>query len=261
MQVTKFEPNIYGLYKPAGLTPLQALQELKAQQSELANTPLTYAGRLDPMAEGLLLVLAGEKVHEKEKYLGLDKLYTVTALLGFETDSYDLLGMPNMASSTPTTVEKEEIQNTMNRYVGLATLPLPPFSSPPKQGKPLFWWAKRGQTETLERTTTIYAISNITCGSITSKALLEYIATTIPKVNGDFRQLQIIKYWGELLVPSKRVTLLEQKGDPFLTTTTFTVHCSSGTYIRSLVNDLGKQINSGACVLRLIRTNIGQFSL
>jgi tRNA U55 pseudouridine synthase TruB len=100
MRLQTFEPNVFGLYKPAGWTPLQALLELKRVRPELADIPLTYAGRLDPMAEGLLLVLGGEKVHEKDTYLGLDKTYTVTALLGIETDSFDLLGMPKAAAHT-----------------------------------------------------------------------------------------------------------------------------------------------------------------
>jgi len=39
------------------------------------------------------------------------------------------------------------------------------------------------------------------------------------------------------------------------------VKCSKGTYIRSLVNDLGKKIESGACLISLKRTAIGDFSL
>ena len=41
----------------------------------------------------------------------------------------------------------------------------------------------------------------------------------------------------------------------------FEVECSKGTYIRSLVNDFGKKLSSGAYLTKLIRTNIGKFSL
>lgn len=41
----------------------------------------------------------------------------------------------------------------------------------------------------------------------------------------------------------------------------FEVKCSKGTYIRSLVNDFGKKINSGACMTSLRRTKIGDFSV
>ncbi|MBI4836282.1 MAG: tRNA pseudouridine(55) synthase TruB [Candidatus Abawacabacteria bacterium] len=42
---------------------------------------------------------------------------------------------------------------------------------------------------------------------------------------------------------------------------TIAVHCSSGTYIRTLAHDIGKRLNSGAYVTKLIRTNIGNSSL
>jgi len=39
------------------------------------------------------------------------------------------------------------------------------------------------------------------------------------------------------------------------------VKCSSGTYIRSLANDIGKKLGCGAYVEELKRTKIGEFSL
>jgi len=41
----------------------------------------------------------------------------------------------------------------------------------------------------------------------------------------------------------------------------FRVLCSKGTYIRSLIHDLGKALHSGAYILSLRRTRIGEFSL
>lgn len=41
----------------------------------------------------------------------------------------------------------------------------------------------------------------------------------------------------------------------------FRVVCSKGTYIRSLAHDLGKAMNNGAHLTRLVRTRIGAFQL
>lgn len=41
----------------------------------------------------------------------------------------------------------------------------------------------------------------------------------------------------------------------------FDVHCSKGTYIRSLVNDIGKKIGCGATMLELRRISNGNFSI
>lgn len=42
---------------------------------------------------------------------------------------------------------------------------------------------------------------------------------------------------------------------------TIRVKCSKGTYIRSLANDIGKRLNSGAHLSGLIRTKIGEFNV
>lgn len=39
------------------------------------------------------------------------------------------------------------------------------------------------------------------------------------------------------------------------------IHCSSGTYIRTLADDIGKRLSSGAYVTALIRTDIGNCNL
>jgi tRNA pseudouridine55 synthase len=41
----------------------------------------------------------------------------------------------------------------------------------------------------------------------------------------------------------------------------FSARCSSGTYIRSLAHDLGQRLECGAHLTRLVRTDIGGFSL
>ncbi len=61
------------LNKKLGETPYQALERLRASRSDLADVALSYAGRLDPMAEGLLIILVGEECKQKGRCLGLGK--------------------------------------------------------------------------------------------------------------------------------------------------------------------------------------------
>ncbi len=42
---------------------------------------------------------------------------------------------------------------------------------------------------------------------------------------------------------------------------TFEVHCSKGTYIRSLINDLGEKLGCGAVLIELRRTMIGDYNV
>ncbi|MCE9548798.1 tRNA pseudouridine(55) synthase TruB, partial [Candidatus Nomurabacteria bacterium] len=78
------------LNKKEGETPLQALDKFRVKNKEYKYIKMTYAGRLDPMASGLLLALAGEETKNKEKYLKLKKEYDFEVLFGFATDTYDI---------------------------------------------------------------------------------------------------------------------------------------------------------------------------
>lgn len=254
MHYFQTEPNVFCLDKPVGWTPLQALEELRKREQVSTDTPLTYAGRLDPMAEGLLLVLAGSRVHEKNAFLKLDKQYSVTALVGVETDSYDLLGLPILTQGqldAKTDNTERTLSHTLQSFVGPLTLRLPDFSSPPQQGKPLFWW-KRNKPDELEptvRTTRIHAITNVQTDTISAADLSAYVHKIIPQVHGDFRQTDIVAKWESIL------------RDQQFTTVTCTVNCESGTYIRSLIHELGKRLGTGACVYTLRRTSVGPYTL
>ncbi len=67
--------KILVLNKKEGETPLEALEIFRKKNKEYMGVKMTYAGRLDPMASGLLLILAGEEAKNKEKYLILGKEY------------------------------------------------------------------------------------------------------------------------------------------------------------------------------------------
>ena len=41
----------------------------------------------------------------------------------------------------------------------------------------------------------------------------------------------------------------------------FEISCSKGTYIRSIAHDFGKALNSGATLIKLRRTNSGEYSI
>ncbi len=80
------------LEKKVGETPLSCAEAWRAAHQELAGVPLAYAGRLDPMASGKLLVLVGEECKNQTAYHGLDKAYNFSVLFGIESDTQDVLG-------------------------------------------------------------------------------------------------------------------------------------------------------------------------
>ncbi|MEX0877550.1 MAG: hypothetical protein WDZ40_01645 [Candidatus Spechtbacterales bacterium] len=86
--------EVLNIYKPAGMTPLEAVKLFREEHPKYDGLKMTYAGRLDPLAEGVLLVLVGDELKQQEKYWDLDKEYEADILFGVSTDTYDVLGIP-----------------------------------------------------------------------------------------------------------------------------------------------------------------------
>jgi tRNA pseudouridine55 synthase len=237
------------IYKQIGETPLEALEQFRAGQvamgrTALAHVPMTYAGRLDPMAEGALLILIGEECKQKEKYLGLDKIYEVEILFGVETDTYDALGIPKIMFS-----EKENIQPiSFLKYIGIFTQEYPPYSSRTIEGAALHTLARSGELpdELPTKKVEIYSIEELERSEILAQELSHVVHRRIALVKGDFRQEEIVKKWHEVLSNSPQLfPVIKIK-----------VSCSSGTYMRSLAHRIGRDCAMGAIALSIKRTEI-----
>ncbi len=242
--------------KPVGQTPLQALDQLRCDQPELVDTKLSYAGRLDPMAEGLLLVLVGDENKDRAKYLGLDKEYEIDVLFGVETDSYDILGMLSKFSGKFNIANNHNLLiETIKNFKGKIKLPYPPYSSKPVDGVPLFEWAKKGQLDKIKIPTQnaeIYSIVFLDNYKINKRDFENYIYKSIDLVAGDFRQEAIKQKWRNFFNDSapKDFEVVRLR-----------INCSSGAYMRSIAHELGKLTGSKAIALKIKRTKIDKFEL
>ena len=103
--------------KKVGETPLHALEAFRAQHQELFEVPLTYAGRLDPMAEGKMLILIGEECKNQDAYRGLDKEYEIEVLLDAGSDTGDVLGVAAY-SGYETRVDPKNLSKILARETG-----------------------------------------------------------------------------------------------------------------------------------------------
>lgn len=239
------------------MTPLEVIMELKQLKPELKNQKISYAGRLDPLARGVLLLLVGEEIKHKEKYLSLDKSYEFEAILGIETDTYDLLGLIQSLELKLVPINVNLIVNDfVNKYRGKQLQSYPPYSSKAVDGKHLFWWAKNKRLDEIAvptREIEIFKFETVGMGEITLLKLEEKINREIALIHGDFRQNSILKRWEEFFAKYDRSEKLK--------TVKFNVTCSSGTYVRELVHQLGKEIGCGAVTIDILRTTIGDYSL
>lgn len=239
--------RIYVVNKKVGQTPLEALRLfVKAKRLSPADK-YCYAGRLDPMAEGVLLILANASQEQREKYQKLPKVYEAEVLFGLGSDTGDLLGMPKRGKMI--TIDYNKLSSVINKLIPSIVLPVPAYSSVPVKGKPGFFHARAGKkVEMPERKMEVKKVEIISLRLVSSSSLEKRIKSRVGKVKGDFRQEKILKAWGKLLSQSVNIYHVAK----------IKIHCGSGTYVRSLAEFLGKEIGSSALLYGLKRTKVGK---
>ncbi|HEY9583510.1 MAG TPA: hypothetical protein VJI66_00920 [Candidatus Paceibacterota bacterium] len=203
-------------YKKVGETPLECLKRLRAEENISLEVPMTYAGRLDPMAEGQLIILIGDECKEKNKYTDLDKEYEVEVLLGVETDSYDVLGVINK-------VYLNKKEPDLGKFIGKFDQKYPIYSSKIISMKEI-------PDEMPVKEVEIYSIESLGNREIKGQDISKEATEKIGKVKGDFRQNEIIKRWNEFN---------DKYGQEIFKIIKIKVVCSSGTYMRSLAQNMG----------------------
>jgi len=245
--------DILAVYKPIGITSHQVAIRL----SEKLGTIVTHTGSLDPMAEGVLVLLIGPEAKKRQSELqAVDKEYEYDLLFGFSTDSYDQLGLVTKAVPyEPENFPEEELNDLVTRLVGKKDQELPPFSSTVIRGKPLFWWAREGRLDEVGlpvREVEIYKAALLRRSGITKGDLENLIVKNVALIDGDFRQDRIKESW--------QTALTDHPNDRF-SVATIRITVSSGTYVRSIASELGKALGIPSLALRIIRNRNGRFTL
>ena len=263
--------KVIKLYKKAGFTPFDCINILKKEDPSLQFLPMTYAGRLDPLAEGVLLILVGEECKKKDEYLNLEKVYEIEILFGFATDTYDVMGKiiktkelfdflwSGSSSSLIRGPEKlnnfEVLGNIVKNFIGKIKQKYPPYSSRPVNGKPLFEWAREGKLDEIEIPTHdvfVESIDIIGESFINGENLLKDIKEKISKVEGDFRQEEIILGWQKVL---------EGKKEEEYPVIKLRISCGSGVYMRSIAHEIGEKLGIPALTLKIVRTKVGEYTI
>lgn len=116
-----------------------------------------HTGTLDPLATGLLPLCFGEATKFSQDLLDADRTYETVVRLGIRTSTADAEG--EVLSERPVSVTPEQLQAAIARFVGEIDQVPPMHSALKKDGKPLYEYARAGQTvERAARRVTIYAI-------------------------------------------------------------------------------------------------------
>lgn len=219
---------IFNVYKPRGWTSNDVVQKIK---HGCRFKKVGHAGTLDPLAEGVLLVLTDADTKKQSEFMGLDKEYSVKIAFGYISASYDL-GTPvrEEGKEIASRLTREDLQSVLPKYMGTIDQQVPAFSAVHVDGYRLYGLARSGGVLEKELPVKKVVINDI---KITSFANNEHIS--YPELKSDE---EIICTTAELLV-----------------------NCGKGTYIRSLVRDIGKDLTCGAVTVSLVRQKIGDYSI
>lgn len=199
------------LNKSKGISSFKAINKLKWI---IGSGKVGHAGTLDPVAEGLLIVMINNATKFSDNLMKRDKEYFVELELGYETDTYDTEGEITEKYEGDINISDKKILEVINSFTGEIMQVPPMYSAIKINGEKLYELARKGiEVEREARKVKIYSIREIN---------------------------------------------VENKGKCRIS---FYTEVSSGTYIRSLVRDIGRKLGVYATMTRLVRTKIDRYSI
>ena len=167
-----------------------------------------HTGALDPLATGMLPICLGEATKFSQFLLDADKTYEVVATFGVRTTTSDADG--EVVAEADVDLSEAQLNQLVDDFKGRSKQVPSMYSALKHNGKPLYWYARKGQTvDRPARDINIFA-------------------------------LELLGFDGK--------------------NAHMRVHCSKGTYIRTLVDDMGQAIGCGAYVSKLHRVSVSQYS-
>lgn len=268
--------GIIPIWQPIG----ESTNHLARKLANKIGVLTSHTGTIDPMAQGVIIVLSGETRNKKYEYATWQKEYEFEVVFCISTDTYDGMGLVtendvanfyknNFAKSTNQTTLDEKIlpnfiknlEQKLSDFVGPYTQRVPAYSSVKFMHKPLHHHARSltaaeaahfQQTNLPTKSGQIFDLKIIKVQFQTLEKMLEKVFKNIDLVAGDFRQDLIKNNW--------KAFVYKVGSDQTLLTAKFKVKMSKGLYVRSLALDIAKKINTVGFVSELTRTSNGIYN-
>ena len=129
------------LDKPAGISSNVALQRVRRLY---AWSKAGHTGTLDPLATGLLPICLGEATKFSHSLLDADKTYEASIRLGFVSSTGDAEGV--LEAYAKPEFAAAQLQQVLDSFIGPIDQVPPMHSAIKKDGKPLYSYARAGET-------------------------------------------------------------------------------------------------------------------
>lgn len=254
------EDQIILIDKPAGISSFGVVAKVRGNLRGRfgKKVKVGHTGTLDPFATGLLILLTGKMTKKSNEFLKLDKVYEATLRLGYISSTGDPEGeITKVVFSKHGEVFPQEKLNDSPDFYNISPLKNSTSEASLKnfsEAEHVVKMSPREYYPSLEKTTSV--ISSF-MGTITQ----------IPprfsaiKIDGQ-RAYKLARQGKDFEIPSREVTIYNiEILDYNYPELKIHVHCSSGTYIRTLAEDIGKKLGTGAYLTSLRRLKIADYDV
>ena len=144
------------LYKPAGITSMEALRRVKRMTGQ--RQKVGHGGTMDPLARGVLPVCFGQATRLMDYVVDGTKRYVMDVRLGQSTSTYDAEGEITSTRSTES-ITQPQIEKSLERFIGLVEQIPPMYSAVKIDGQRLYKLARAGiEVERQAREVEIHSI-------------------------------------------------------------------------------------------------------
>jgi tRNA pseudouridine(55) synthase len=243
------------VYKNKYETCLEMLERLRRERVELCDEVLSYAGILDPMAEGIVPVLVGKDENiRRGAYHGTKKVYTVRVLVGVRTDSGDLLGVvtrENSAARALSENDPDQIISCFLNHTRSFTQTVPMHSNRKVAGKPLWLWMLNGvqipEDKRPQNHVTIFDLTFLGKDTIDLEKLTREVAMMKERFGERFRMPLVYSSWERFF--------LDNTAREFIVLD-FELYVSSGFYVRTFVEGVSLAVGVPLVVYSLVRSRV-----
>jgi len=211
--------------------------DITKQVANDTQNKISYIGRLDPMASGIIIYLEGDELKDRDKYMDMDKTYKFNLIIGILTDTGDCLGKISKIQSV-NTINITKLTEIFSEFIGEYEQRYPVYSAYQihKNGmkKPLWYFAKNEiELEESDIPKHIIKIYNLEQDAkpIFSIKNMNYFMEQVEMIPDglELRKEEIMAQYQEY----DKIRLI---GIPML------AKVSSGTYIRQLCMDIGDKL-------------------
>ncbi|MCX6736082.1 MAG: tRNA pseudouridine(55) synthase TruB [Candidatus Parcubacteria bacterium] len=212
--------NILLVDKPTGITSFDVIRLLR---KKMGIWKMGHAGTLDPLASGLMIIGVNEGTKKMSEFLKLPKIYVADILLGNKSETGDREGKILEEKDTEH-ITDEMIRSVVVGFTGKHLLAVPMYSAIKVGGKTLYSIARKKEA---------------------GKELTEKEMNTAPPIK-------------EMEVVSAELLEIERNGENL--TIKVKMEVTSGSYIRTLAEELGSRLGVPAMLFGLRRIQIGKYS-